>query len=249
MNLKENILNKLHDVEYIDFHIHLENNSPFELQNNILYLANSIDRESYNATLALSEMNRNVIVIPGIHPARCQVENWPINLLEQIFSRSVLIGEMGLDFHWIKDRGTDSQQRKVLRDQLKLATKYKSIPSLHTKGAEEEILQLLKDYDIPKSVIHWYSGPVELIPGFLNQGAFFTIGPDIMSGSEIWKHIPAERMFAETDNPTGVPWVKGRDARPDDIVEIYRDLACKMDVTEQDLIDQFKKNLRNLLGN
>ncbi|MBB6480109.1 TatD family hydrolase [Spirochaeta isovalerica] len=247
MNSKEKIINQLDSVAYIDFHIHLEDQSPDDLQDSVLYLANSIDRESYNATLALAEKHRNVIALPGIHPARSETETWPLHLLEKIFSRSALTGEMGLDFFWIEDRSHDSRQREIFRSQLELSSKYKCVPSIHTKGAEQEVLDLLKEYGIQKSVVHWYSGPLELIPSYLDQGARFTIGPDIFKGSEVWKHIPPERIFAETDNPTGIPWILNKDARADDIVMIYRELALKLGEKEEKIINRLKKNMIDLL--
>lgn len=218
------------------------------ISDEILYLANSIDRESYDKTLYLYSQKKNVIPLFGIHPAQCEFDSTPYSLMEKIFSRSALIGETGMDFHWVEDRSRDNIQRIRFKEQMRLASRYKCIPSIHTKGAEKEILEILKDYGIYRSIIHWYSGPLELIPDYLETGAFFTIGPDIFEDSEIWQHIPVERIFAETDNPTGMPSVLGGNADLFQISKVYEKLAEKLELTTEELIIQLKDNFQKLMN-
>jgi len=247
MNRRENILKQLDTVDYIDFHIHLNEEDIPGLKENILYLANSVDRKSYNKALIIWEENKKVIPLPGVHPSKCAADDWPPALMEKLFSRCDLVGEIGLDFHWIKNRRTDARQRSVFRKQLTLAAKYNCIPSIHTKGAEKEILDLLGEYGVNRSIIHWYSGPADLIPHYLERGAWFTIGPDVLKESEIWKHIPTERMLPETDNPGGIPWITGKEAEPDDIILIYRRLSELLGCSESELIQKIKDNFKALL--
>lgn len=247
MNSKKMILEQLNAVKYIDFHIHLEEFSREQLSYNVLYLANSIDEETYKTTMELAEQSKNVIPLFGIHPVKCAHNNTPETLLEEIFRKSALVGETGMDFYWIQDRSTDSFQRKKFRLQMQLCSKYNCVPIIHTKGAEEEVLDILKEYGISRSVIHWYSGPDKLIPGYLEAGAYFTIGPDILEGSTTWRHIPPDRMFAETDNPTGIKSILERDAQSDDILLVYNKLAEIMAYSVDELANLFKENLRNLL--
>lgn len=245
---KEMILNRIEKIEYIDFHIHMEDYSPEHIDDRILYIANGVDRESYNSALRLSSEKENVVPIFGIHPAFCQRAAVPDDLQEKIFSRSILIGEIGLDYHWIEDKSTYPAQRDIFARQMALASRYKCIPNIHTKGAEKEILETLSRAEISKSVIHWYSGPGELIEDYLEQGCYFTIGPDVITGSEVYRSIPLDRMFAETDNPTGMPWILGGDDKADDIIKVYKALAEKLGMSEEKLIKQFKENMKDLLS-
>lgn len=244
---KEMILSRSDSTDYIDFHIHIDGYDANDINNKILYIANSVDRESYNRSLAIAAERNNVIAIFGIHPEKSSTESISESFLDKIYSRSILIGEIGLDFHWIEDMSTYSPQREIFRTQLELSSKYKCIPSIHTKGAEREVLQDLKRYAIDKSVIHWYSGPEELISQYIDQGCYFTIGPDIFTDSEVYKHIPLSRMFAETDNPTGMPWILGEEDSADDIIAVYGEIARKLQISEETLIAQFKENLKELL--
>ncbi|MBI9099894.1 MAG: TatD family hydrolase, partial [Spirochaetaceae bacterium] len=126
--------------------------------------------------------------------------------------------------------------------------RHKMIPSIHTKGAEKTVLGLLKKYNIQKSIIHWYSGPLDLIAEFLEQGCYFTIGPDILSGSEIYLHLPMERILVETDNPTGMTWISGHKNRGDDIIKVYKQLSKKIPIEKKLLIELVKENLIELMN-
>lgn len=250
MNSREEILEILETVDYLDMHIHPGDYSREELNRNILYLANSIDRESYNKIVLLSDELPNVIPMAGIHPSMAGSETFPPFLLEQLIKRSSLMGEIGLDFYWITDKQSFPFQVRDFEKQLALCRDNKVIPTIHTKGAEKEIPGYLKKYEIGKSLIHWYSGPEELIGAYLEAGCYFTIGPDIFTGSTVFEKVPLDRMFAETDNPTGMPWILGDEETggADDIIRIYRELASKLEMTEKQLIALFKENLKNLLS-
>lgn len=247
MNNKADVLEQLDKVQYLDMHIHLEDYNPEDLSDNILYMAVAVNRDTYNKTLKLASEKGNVIPCLGIHPANCS-EMIPEHLLSQMLSRSALAGEMGLDYHWVKDSSTYPLQREVFSKQLELCKKWNVIPSIHTKGAEKEILKLLKDFEIARSIIHWYSGPEELIEEFLELGCYFTIGPDICTGSQVYKQVPLDRMFAETDNPTGIPWILEGYHSAGDIVIVYKKLSELFSLDEKILIDQFKENLKILLS-
>jgi TatD DNase family protein len=236
-------------IKYIDMHVHFDNIDVDLLKNNknILFIANSTDTASYKKNLQLIHVSDKIVTLFGIHPMKATETDLNIKEMDHLFRENHMIGEIGLDFFWIEDKTSYEKQRKIFLDQLVLAGKYNCIPSIHTKGAEEEILKNLRKYGIKKSLIHWYSGPLELIDDYLQMGCYFTIGPDILSGSQVYRQIPVDRMFAETDYPTGMPWITGENPRIDDIKIIYRELSKKLNISEKGLIIQFKENLKTLI--
>jgi TatD DNase family protein len=249
VNNRKDILKILDEIQYIDMHIHLENYYKEELgfHKSILFFANSINQISYKKTLKLAEQIPNIIPSFGIHPMEASNCTIPQENMEKLMIGNDFIGVIGMDQFWIEDTGTYGQQQKMFETQLSIIKKHKMIPTIHTKGAEEEILELLIKYGISNSIIHWYSGPLELIEKYLALGCYFTIGPDIFSDSQVYKKIPLNRMFAETDNPTGIPWVIGGDPAIDDIKKVYGKLSQKLNKSEENLIVQFKKNLSDLI--
>jgi len=224
----------------------MEEMSIDDISDNVLYFANSIDVESYSKTLKLAEQSKNIIPSFGIHPMRAAECNPTAKELSELIGNNHFVGEIGLDFFWVEDEKTYAQQKIQFIRQLEIVKKNNCVASIHTKGAESEVLRLLRLYNIEKSIIHWYSGPVDLIADFLEIGCYFTIGPDILKGSTIYKEIPTNRIFAETDNPTGMPWITGDKAQKDDIKKIYKKLSEKLNISERDLILLIKDNFRGL---
>src|SRR5256885_11202887 len=67
-------------------------------------------------------------------------------LFRSWIERSSALGEIGLDFHWVKERGHYPAQKKVLEYFLAAAREQRKVVNLHTKGGERETLDLLERY-------------------------------------------------------------------------------------------------------
>lgn len=232
-------------MNYIDMHIHLNDYTRESLHSDTLYIHNSMNLNSYKQNLIKFQSCKNVIINFGIHPMEVSSSTIKRNEIIPLIEDSPLIGEIGLDFYWVEDETTYPKQIEVFRMMLEICREYKKIPMIHTKGAEKEVLDLLQEYEIEKSLIHWYSGPVELIGKYLDTGAYFTIGPDIYTDRSIYKIIPINRLFLETDNPTGTPWIVGEER---DIKDMYNCFSTLLDLDEKQLQQQLKNNYREFIS-
>ncbi|MBN2626259.1 MAG: TatD family hydrolase [Spirochaetales bacterium] len=248
MDIKPDILKDLDRFDYLDLHTHLEDCPEGDLATGILYFASSMDRLSWEKTADLARRNRAVLPLCGIHPMRAREALSDLPSLLGAAEGIPLIGEIGLDFHWVEDRSGDEAQRRVFREFLALASRTGAPPTIHTKGAEGEILEELRRHSITNALIHWYSGPQELIPLYLEQGCYFTAGPDVFSGSPVCSLVPPDRLFCETDYPTGMPWICGGESRTDDIIRVYEQTALLLGTEVSRLADRLKENLINWLG-
>jgi Tat protein secretion system quality control protein TatD with DNase activity len=81
-------------------------------------------------------------------------------------------------------------QRKVLEYFIAAAREQKKFVNLHTKAGEKEILDLLERYDIKRAIIHWYSGPMDILRALIDYGCYFTIGVEVLYSDYI-KQSPA----------------------------------------------------------
>jgi TatD DNase family protein len=94
------------------------------------------------------------------------------------------------------------------------AREQKKFVNLHTKGGEKEILDLLEKYDVKYVIIHWYSGPMDILHAMIKYGCYFTIGVEVHYSDhikEIAKAVPDHLLLTETDNPGALRWLKGND--------------------------------------
>jgi len=86
-----------------------------------------------------------------------------------------MIGEVGLDHYFVEDAATYPAQKKVFEYLLGAAGEQDKIVTLHTKGAEGEVLEALDRYGIRRAIVHWYSGPLDILRGLVARGAYFTV--------------------------------------------------------------------------
>jgi len=148
--------------------------------------------------------------------------------LRDAVASSPMLGEIGLDHHFVEDRSEYPAQRTVFEFFLAAAKSQGKVVQLHTKGAEAEILNLLRQYDIQRAVVHWYSGPLDTFRELLALGAYFTVGPEVLYSEHIRalaRELPLERLLTETDNPGGPRSLTGKPGTPGLIRDVVQGLA------------------------
>src|SRR5713226_825547 len=154
-------------------------------EHEIFTIAVAMDLPSYKRSLEIGEMCELVLPTFGVHPRRAPEYADRLSELRPFIEQSPAIGEIGLDFHWVKDSSQFPAQRKVLEYFLAAAREQKKIVNLHTKGAEKKILELLERYDIQRAIIHWYSGPLDILRELIDFGAYFTVGVEVLYSDSI----------------------------------------------------------------
>jgi TatD DNase family protein len=221
-------------VMFVDAHMHLDkygadlNAALQEIgTQRIFTIAVAMDVPSYKRSLEIGDQCELVLPTFGIHPRRAPEYVDRLSELSQLIEQSPAIGEIGLDFHWVKDSSHYPAQVKVLEYFLAAAREQKKIVNLHTKGAEKKILDLLERYDIERAIIHWYSGPLDILSRLIEFGAYFTVGVEVSYSETIQaiaREIPDHLLLTETDNPGGLKWLK-------EIVGMPRHVQDVIDVT------------------
>lgn len=239
---------------YIDFHNHIDFYKDDEInnvvncinENRITTIACSMDEESYLKNIEISKKSDYIVPIFGIHPWKVK-NNIDLDKFEDYIKNTPLIGEIGLDFHWVEDKSTYSHQIKVFEYFLQSAKKYNKYINVHTKGCEELVLSLIKKYDISyQTIIHWYSGDKETLRKLIDVKCYFTGSVDLnytKYSQEIIKEIPSNRIFAETDGPTALQWVNGVYGMPNEIKNVYENI-CKIKKLD---IEEFKINCKKTM--
>jgi len=246
----------------IDTHCHLNiylskrfgkniNNALNQIQKNkILTLTMSMDMASYKQNMDIAEKSKFIIPAFGIHPWNAHKYVGKIDLLERLIKENSLIGEIGLDYFFVKDKSRYSAQKKIFEFFLK-RTKNKVI-SVHSKGAEKDVLKLLKKHQNRRVVIHWYSGGTETLKEMINEKYYFSIGPEIMFSDHIKKIvrlIPLKQILTETDNPDGPKSIMGKKGMPiliKDVISAIAKIKGKSSKQmEKTVEDNFKRLTKN----
>lgn len=147
-------------------------------------------------------------------------------------SKLVAIGEMGLDYYRLKNKGLKrdlvvEMQKKLFQKQLELAFENNLVAIIHVRDQNDrleqlnnayyDVLNILKEVitktnnpEKIKFVLHCASGPQIYIKEALDLGAYIGIAGNITYDSaqdlrEIVKIVPENRLLLETDAPYLVP--------------------------------------------
>src|SRR5262249_16279075 len=133
----------------IDAHVHIDKYGPDldealqEIRTrHIFTIAVAMGVPSYKNNLEIGDRGELGVPTFGMHARRAPEYVDRLSDLGSLIEQSPAIGEIGLDFHWVKDSSQYPAQVKVLEYFLAAAREQKKMVNLHTKGAEKKILDL-----------------------------------------------------------------------------------------------------------
>lgn len=159
------------------------------------------------------------------------------------------IGEIGLDYY---HKGDSSLQKKWFINQLKLAKEVNLPVCIHSRDAEIDTLNILKNNGQMKGVIHCYSYGVKTMKALLKLGYYFGVGGTSTYKSnvelrEAIKEMPLDRILLETDAPYLSPQEvrKGRNDSSN-IKYVIEELSRLKKISKEEIINQTNNNVKKL---
>ena len=245
----------------IDAHVHLDKYGGLldqalqEIESERIFtVATAMDLPSYLELQKIGARSQLVLPTFGIHPRRAAEYADRLPELGRYIDRSPAIGEIGLDFHWVKDTSTYPAQRKVLEYFIAAAGEQNKFVNLHTKAGEKEILDLLVKYNVHRAIIHWYSGPMDVLEAMIDFGCYFTIGVEVLYSDyikTIAKAVPDHLLLTETDNPSALKWLKKNDqiGMPAAVQDVVNALASLRRAEPAQIESLVHKNFNRLIAN
>jgi TatD DNase family protein len=241
----------------IDAHAHIDKHAA-ELEaalkqieeRRILTWAVAMDVPSYRRSLEIAERCAWVKPTFGIHPNSAHEYADDLPALAPLIEQSPALGELGLDFHWVKEPEKYPAQKKVLEYFLAAAREQDKVVNLHTKGAERDILELLERYEIRRALVHWYSGPEDILRALIDFGAYFTFGVELLTSDKIRalaRAVPLDRIITETDNPGGLKWLTGEVGMPEVLTRVVEELAVLKEIKAEEMEKRVEENFMRVM--
>jgi TatD DNase family protein len=209
-----------------------------------------MDLPSYQRDLEISKICDFVLPIFGVHPWNAPKYVDRLGALSEAVGNSPMIGEIGLDYYFVDDISTYPAQRKVFEHFLDAARDQQKIVNLHTKGAEKEVFELLDRYGISRAIVHWYSGPLNILRKMASRGIYFTVGIEVCYSEHIQtiaRLIPTRQILTETDNPGGPKELIGGEGMPLLLKDVVQGIAEARNSTAQEIIQAVQDNMMELL--
>jgi TatD DNase family protein len=285
-----------------DTHCHLDFNKFDEDRESVIQraldagliriLIPGLDWNSSLAAVQLAESRPELFAAVGYHPT--DVEKWEETSYEQLkmlimkpsglpltyqepapglHKKIVAIGEIGLDYYWVKEVEKQAHQREILRRQLQLAAEVNKPVIIHMRETEDawfgqasiDLIQILSEWHSSLSlnhhplaetpgVLHSFNGNLETAQKALDLNFFIGVtGPVTYKKAEekrqIIRQLPLERLLIETDSPflTPVP-MRGKRNEPAFVIYIA-DKIAEIHMTTREQVERITAaNAARLFG-
>ncbi|MCC6298976.1 MAG: TatD family hydrolase [Anaerolineales bacterium] len=235
-------------------------------------LVPGMDLQTSHEAVRLAETRPNVFAAVGFHPTDMQKFN--VKDFEEICKlaehpKVVAIGEIGLDYYWVKEAGRRMEQRQNLLPHLDLANKVNKPVILHlreendaeTGDATNDLLDILEPWceklaalKSKPGVFHSFNGNLESAKRALDMNFFIGItGPVTYkkndSQRELVRQLPLDRILIETDSPfqTPVPY-RGKRNEPAYVKLIADKIAEVHQTARETIADATTANANRLFG-
>jgi TatD DNase family protein len=191
--------------------------------------------ENCKQAIELAEKYEQIYVAVGIHPT--DAEEFSENEMGELYKlaehkKVAAIGEVGLDYYWVKEPEKQKHQRDVLRSQVQMAEALNKPLVIHLREANDATEgPVFNDFFnlISPWLEKWTQSqhPLGLLPGVLHSfngnlalanqaiGLGFRLGvtgpvtyPKNENHREMIKNLPLKHLLIETDSPflTPVPF-------------------------------------------
>jgi TatD DNase family protein len=195
-------------------------------------LVPGVDLRSSKEAIHLAESEESIFAAVGFHPTDLD------KFSEQAYAdvqelakhpKVVAVGEIGLDYYWVKEADKRVVQREVLKRQLAFAAAVSKPVIIHMREegdawfgqASTDLLEILSEWQNGLAaqghplverpgVLHSFNGSLETAQRALELGFFIGVtGPVTYKNAEekrrIIGQLPLKRLLIETDSPFLAP--------------------------------------------
>ncbi|MDR0197523.1 MAG: TatD family hydrolase [Oscillospiraceae bacterium] len=160
--------------------------------------------------LKIAQSYPGVYAAVGIHPGDVKglPADYHVELEETAKHEKVrAIGEIGLDYHY--EGYSRERQMKVFRKQLELARKLRLPVIVHSREAEADTMEILREY-APKGVVHCCSSGAETVRELAGMKILVSFTgaltfKNARRAVEACAAAPLENLMLETDCPYMAP--------------------------------------------
>ncbi|MFW5960607.1 MAG: TatD family hydrolase [Chitinivibrionales bacterium] len=248
----------------IDFHAHLTDFNDSETQNTlkrahdagverVVNTGTSVD--SSKRAVSQSSENKGMYAAVGISPF--DTVGAEPGFREEISglttSEDVIgIGETGLDYSKPGSPAPEVQEQ-VFESMLETAADTSLPLIVHSRGAEERVLEMCRSYSVERCVFHCYTGELKLLSRIFDSGYFVSYsGIVTFNKADFDSHIrysPDDLTLIETDTPYLAPVPeRGKPNQPAFLINTARYVAGVRGIGIKGLEMIQERNFKELFG-
>jgi TatD DNase family protein len=190
----------------------------------------------------------------GIHPHEAELYTPDVEKFiraHAVQPEVVAIGETGLDYYY--NNAPKEQQIHAFRAQLQIAQDVGLPVEIHTRDAEPDTMDVLKDFSGGKrGLLHCFTGTWEMAKCGLDHGYDISISgvvtfKNAQALRDVVKQVPLDRLHIETDAPFLAPVPhRGKKNQPAFVTHTAELVASLKGVSLDALAKQLRANAQGL---
>jgi TatD DNase family protein len=242
----------------------------------IRILVPGLDQTSSLDAVKLAESDPMIYAAVGFHPTDIEKLNEDtFNKISELATHQkvVAVGEIGLDYYWIKEEEKRYIQRQTLKRQLALAESIHKPVIIHAReqndaehgACAEDLIMILGEWAAAlksrkdalaerPGVLHSFSGSLETATRAIDLGFYIGVtGPVTYKNAERRRQVvgalPLERLLIETDAPFLAPFPhRGKRNEPAFVAHIADKIAEIKSRTPQEIAAVTSANASRLFS-
>ena len=206
--------------------------------------------------LLIGEYKGFVYAIAGIHPEFIKdISKDEINKFIDVIKKEAkagnikAIGEVGLDYYWIKENVLREKQKELFIRFIELSKELNLPLVVHSRDAVFECIEILEDKGMKnKRVLMHLMGDKTLVKKIVDNGWMISVGPGILKSKEtrkVARDCPLTHLMLETDSP----WFGlGSRGMPLNVFKAAEKIAETKKVSVEEIEKQTDKNSINFFN-
>ena len=244
----------------IDTHTHLDNEKFIEdvdevikraVEHNVKkFIIPAADPKDLKRAIELAEKYDYIYFGVGVHPV--DIDKYDDNFLLEYINhpKCVAVGEIGLDYHWVKEKEKREKQQEFFKRQIEIALEYNKPIIIHVREATEDTYKIIKQYPQVKGVFHCFNAAEQLLD--FSERFYYGIGGVITFKNarklvNVFPKIPKERVIIETDAPYLTPHpFRGQRNEPMYTVYVRDKIAQLWNVSKEEVENITTKNAKRI---
>ena len=215
------------------------------------------DLASSEQSVALAGRYPFLYAAAGYHPEN--LEGVSLSDLDGVralcgHEKVVAVGEIGLDYYWVKTPEGRAFSRDMFDAQLSLAEELDLPAIVHDRDAHRDCLDMVRAHPNARGVFHCYSGSLEDAKVLVDRGWMLSFTGNITfqnarRAPEILKWLPLDRLMLETDAPYMAPEpYRGRRCDSTMIARSAETVARLRGLTREEVEDITLENGKRFFG-
>ncbi|MHA1385072.1 MAG: TatD family hydrolase [Candidatus Helarchaeota archaeon] len=185
-------------------------------ENGLIAIVTSTFHEGFEKTLRYAEKyEKYVFMTLGLHPPQVNINSVKktINLIRKNKNKIKAIGEVGLDYYWVKDPKKRQDQKEGFVKFIDLSQELELPLVIHARNAHKDAIDILEKQSAEDVLMHCFSGKTIDIKRVIKNKWLVSI-PTSVTNRGVHQNVarlcPLKNILLETDSPFLSPFKKSR---------------------------------------